>query len=235
IESYLKKISNPDILIFGCTYNYRKLLAKYKLFATMVDITREMYKINTEAIKNIKRKEKFIEANWLTVRLKKKYDLILGDFVTSNVPLSKRNKFLENVKRHLKDNGLFITRIYNTPKKLISEKEFLKYYKNKKITLQNLNDLWWDSVFQLDFNKKSRTIKCRRGILNFKRLLKKHPYLKKWLEPYEKYMLTEKKDWTALPEDKQEKQLKKYFKIIAKKSAKDYRHWEDCVTYILKK
>ena len=140
IEIYLKKIlknnKEPKILILGCTINYRKLFAKYKISVTMVDVNKEMYKMNTSVLKNIKRKEKFVLGNWVDVKLNKKYDLILGDFVVNNIALSERNKFFRNIKKHLKDDGYFITRVHNIQKKFLENKGILEYYKIKKLIVK---------------------------------------------------------------------------------------------------
>ncbi|MBW2977816.1 hypothetical protein KY331_03145, partial [Candidatus Woesearchaeota archaeon] len=216
IEGYLKKIlkKKPDVLILGCTIAYRKLMAKYKIHVDMVDINKVMYKINTSVLTNIKRKEKFIQDNWLTMRLKKKYDLILGDFVINNIPLSMRDKFYRNVKKHLKDDGLFITRVYNFGIKNKIGERFIKGYKNKAVTRRALSELWWDSIFQFGFNTKTKVLHNRKGFLELKKKVKKYPYMKKWVRLYEERLPITEKSWAVLTDSQQEKELRKQFKLI---------------------
>ena len=65
IESYLrdrlKKKNKPNILMLGCTHSYRRLMTKYKLYVEMVDVNKTMYLANLNELKDVKRKEKFIE------------------------------------------------------------------------------------------------------------------------------------------------------------------------------
>lgn len=237
IESYLKKIlkinKKPNILILGCTVNYRKLLAKYRLLVNLVDINKIMYEANTSMIKDIKRKERFILDNWLTMKMNKKYDLILGDFVVNNISLRDRDKFFKNIKKHLSDSGLFITRVYFQPKIFLKPGEFFMQYKNKRATRRTLTELWWDAIFQLGFDTKTGILDNRKGYLGIKRLSKDYSHMKRWLKLYEERLPSEDKIWAVLTEKEQLKEIQKHFNCKAVKFANDYKYWEICPTYIL--
>ncbi len=239
IEFYLKKIlknnKKPEILILGCTINYRKLFAKYKLFVTMVDINKEMYDANTSVLKHIKRKEKLILKNWVDMRLNKKYDLIIGDFVINNITFRDRDKFFRNIKNHLKDDGFFVTRAYYQQKKFLSKDELFRSYKNKPINNKTLSEIWWDAVFNLGFNRKTRRAHNRGAFLDLKKGSSKYPHMKKWVRVYEERVPIERKDWIVFSENEQERELKKYFNLIAIKYSKDYKYWDMCPTYVLTK
>jgi len=237
IEFYLKKISkkNPKILILGCTVGLRKLFSKYGLKIDLVDVTPQMFMHNPKTLKKLKRKEKFIHANWLDMRLKKKYDLIVGDFVINNFPLRQRGKFLRNVKRHLEDNGLFITRILFQPKRKLSEKAIVDNYKNKPLNMKTLTEISWDFTFYPAFNRKNCKAYNRRAFLAMKKALSKNSYFKNWIKTYEDNFPTQAKYWTLLPFSEQNKEFKKVFKIIDIRYSKNYHDCEYCPIYILKK
>lgn len=238
VEKYLKKIlkknKKPNVLILGCTIDYRKLLANYKLFVTMAEINKEMYEANTSVLQDIKRKEKLVTDNWVTMKLKKKFDLILGDFVTTNVSFKLWDKFLKNIRDHLKEKGIFLTRIAFKPKRPTNKKIF-DYYKGKKISRKYLSQMWWDVVFHFGYHKKKKVMQNREGFLAIKKASEKYPHMKKWIKSYQEFIPTDKKEWSLHSDSEQKSKIKKYFKVVKIEHARDYRYWEDCPTYILKK
>jgi len=235
IESYLKRIlennKEPDILILGCTLNYRKLFSKYKLYVEMAEINEEMFKANSLGLKGMELNEKLIRQDWLTMKLDKQYDLIVGDFAIANVPIEKRDIFCESVKKHLKDDGLFITRVCIKPK--TSVKEIIDYFKDKEVNRENLSMMWWDAVFYFGYDEKTKTIK-NNGYLALFEELKKNG-MEKWIKPYEEYIPTEEKVWSLPTEKEQDDQIKKHFKISKIEYAKDYKNSDTCPTYVLEK
>ncbi|MFC1754805.1 hypothetical protein ACFL96_15665, partial [Thermoproteota archaeon] len=182
IESKLKKIlknnKRPSVLILGCTFSYRKLLAKYKLAVDLADLNRIMFKVNSEKVKNMKTKERFFEKNWIAMDLKKKYDLILGDFVVNNIHAKYKKKFYDNIKKHMKDDGLFITRVYWQKQKLMTKEQIYPQYKNKRITRKLMNELWFDAAFNLGVNLKNGITDNSLGWKGIKDY-GKHVYMKK--------------------------------------------------------
>ena len=217
IESYLDAISKknrkPEVLMLGCTFNYRKLLAKKGIPADMADLSREMFKINTGPVKNMKRNEKFIHKNWITMDLGKKYDLILGDFVISNIPQKYKKKFYNNIKKHMKEDGLFITRVYWQRQKLLNKEQIYRKYKNKKITRKRMMELWWDAIFNLGVDMKKRTVDNSIGWKEIKDY-GRHNHMRKWIDTYKKKIPTEPKEWSVLRKDEQDKEIRENFRVI---------------------
>ncbi len=232
INKILKKNKRPEVLILGCTTNYRKPLAKRGIATTMVDISKDMYDANTSALKGMKRKEKFVKGNWLTFNLKKKFDLILADYSINNVPYKDRDKMYKNTLKHLKEDGIVIIRYYHQPKKQ-SKQKALKYYKNKKMSRKYITYLWWDALTHFSLDVKKNTLRNVKAYKELKKEAVKCPWMKKWIKNYEKKIPLEDKEWVIIPKEKQEKEAARYFKIIAIKYAKGYKYCDYTPTYIL--
>ena len=233
LKNILKKDKKPNILILGCTILSRRLFAEYGLYVELADINREMYKMNSYALRDIKRDEKLIVTDWLNLKLGKKYDLIVGDFAITNIPMNKRDKFCKSVKACLKDDGIFLERVCWLPKKE-SVKQILAHYKGRGINRKILSIMWWDAVFNFGYDKKTETIRNKEGYESLKKALIEHK-MERWIKPYEEHVPLESKVWSVPTRAAQDKQIKKHFKLIKAEYAKDYRFCETCPTYVLKK
>ena len=162
--SNLKK-KEADVLILGATPEIRDMLAKYKnAQVCLIDINLEAILAMTFLMKNKKAKENevWMRANWLKAPLPKNYfDLIYGDFVICNVPFRSQDKFLKNISRWLKPNGLFISKIlgFKPEYQDLSLKEFCDMFKNKPINLKTTNLFWEIGVCCLGkFKKENKFI-----------------------------------------------------------------------------
>jgi hypothetical protein len=239
IEEYLKEIlkrnKNPSILILGCTGQYRKLFSKYSLKIDLVDITKAMYMYHPKFLNSFPRKEKFMLDNWLTMRLNKKYDLILGDFVVHQFPLKKVKMFLKNVSKHLKESGFFITRVCIQSKNMLSEKRLIKIYKDKKPSLQTVVELNWFYIHRVTINKRIGRSSNKAGFLAMKKAEKKYPFLREWNKLYEDNLPTGVKYWTVFPKSRYKECFEEFFKIKSVLRSKDYVDSKDCPTYVLVK
>lgn len=250
VESEVKKVvdrlkdttkTNGKIkaLVLGCTFRYREVLTKFGIETTLTDLSEDMYKTNTYAIEkrkkvNIKEsKEKLIITDWVTMQLNNKFEIILGDFVLSNIMIDQRYLFLENVKRHLADKGVFITRCCNHPKKRFDSRQIAKYYKNRPLNLKYVNELWPDIFYNYGYNPKTHLIHNRKSYLKFKKAMKAYKYMDKWVKLFEEKIPTTKKTWAILKEEEQEKEFSNHFKIIKKHFSKDYKYCWDCPTYVM--
>jgi len=145
--SNLKK-KNPKILILGSTPELRDMLALHKnVQICLVDINLDSILAMTELMKNkqAKKKEIWINGNWLNVPLQENYfDIIYGDFVVANVPVKFQYQFLKNIKNWLKPKGVFITRmtIPISENKILSAEKFCHIFKDKKVNLKTINLFW---------------------------------------------------------------------------------------------
>ncbi len=105
-----KYVKGKDVLVLGATPEIRDLLAELKMKVTVLDISPSMVKAMT-SLKKYKNKENIIIDSWLTARLDKKYDLVIGDSVVNNVPLEKLDGFFYQVGNFLHNDGVFICQL----------------------------------------------------------------------------------------------------------------------------
>lgn len=112
IEEIFENIHNPKkILEVGCgTGNYTRILLEREYEVTGVDISEEMLKIARE-----KCSCNFITGNITTVLIEDKFDACIAMFavigyITKNSDIIKA---LDNIRRHLKPNGIFIFDVWN--------------------------------------------------------------------------------------------------------------------------
>jgi len=100
-----------NILELGCgTGNYTKILLSKGYKVTGVDISDEMLKIASE-----KCSTKFIKGDIRTVRIAEKFDCCLAIFAVMGYITKNRDivKTLVNIRKHLKQNGIFIFDVWN--------------------------------------------------------------------------------------------------------------------------
>jgi len=99
-----------DVLVLGSTVEFRSMLHKNKMNVHVVDFSKEFYKILSKQPMKHKGEEVFYEENWLAMDLKKKFDLIFGDWVPGVLHTKDYDMFFKIIIIHLKDDGLFIGR-----------------------------------------------------------------------------------------------------------------------------
>lgn len=241
----LKNKKNPEILVLGSTPEIRDLLFKYSLLQnaniTCSDMTREMYEAMSELVNNKNKKEKFVSGNWVDMKFNRKFDVVTGDYVNSNISTEYKDRYYKNILSLLKNSGCFITRdaIITKECRINSVDELFNKYiqkiKNEEITIKQsatwIGDrLLWASWFEnsekdnkvslkffwpeiLSLGRKLRA-KGTRG----DRLLMKIIYLRfldTWQPLKDKY-------WTFYLEKDNAEMLEKYFKIKETLYSKDY-------------
>jgi len=115
-EDILKKIllkkKKPNVLVFGSTSEFRDLYAKYKLSCTVVDYRKENYEAMGTLMKRKKHKETLITKDWRTVSPKQKFDLIVGDFCINVLSKKDQPKFIKNISKMLKTDGLCMLKTF---------------------------------------------------------------------------------------------------------------------------
>ena len=125
----LKNKKDARVLILGSTPGLRNLCLKYHLTPTSVDYNRRNFKILKKLVKHSGR-EKLIIADWRRLKLKEKYDLILGDVAFAMLPFRGWDKLLKNLQPILKPNGLIVQRTW-----MRKNNDF----KNFKVFLKNVH------------------------------------------------------------------------------------------------
>lgn len=132
-KKILEKGKNVKVLILGATVEYRDLCGKLGIEVTLIDYSRYNYEYLKKEIKH-KPKEKFIEGDWLTTVLNKKFDIILADNVINVLRKKNLEKLCLNVCKMLKNDGLFMARTYvrNKDERYTGEEVIKEYRKKEK-------------------------------------------------------------------------------------------------------
>ncbi len=239
LQQILKKNKKPNVLMLGGTFSYRKLLARYKIPVTLVDLHEKMDKINTEILEEEgcgERQETFIKENWCTMNLDKEFDLILGDFVIENIMKENKDAFFTNVQKHLKKDGLFITRNEVQTEKNEPEEAFFAKYKNKKITSALIDEFWFDVLKQFGMNRETDIMSNKNAWEQCTTAAQKYLFMKGLVKETEHQRpVLDEKLWCVLPYSEQKAEIENYFTIIEMVYGKDYPHWDVCPTHVCRK
>lgn len=219
IEESRKNDEALKVLVLGSTPEIRDLLAKHNFDVTIIDCNIEMMLAMTEIVEfENMNNEKWVKASWTDIPLRENYyDIVIGDYVTSQLAEKDLELMLESIKKVLKPEGKFITRVifYNdeTVEKL--ESIFQKYV-HLEVTAQSVSDFAAELCISVIVKRENNYIfslpelcnllKPLRNISEYNFLIGKiddifNPYTKEWF--YLDYTTTENI-------------LKKYFEIIGK-------------------
>ena len=137
----LKHSNKPmKALVLGATPEIRDALNDLGYETTIIDINMEMILAMNSLMKTKNPNEIIVRANWLDNPLQSGYfDVVLGDAVLPNIPWSKREALLSEVRRLLAPDGVFITRAFcmPNPKPFASLKELLIHFASKPPTNQS--------------------------------------------------------------------------------------------------
>ena len=222
-EKWVQKKAGGKAIIYGATPELRDLLAKYNFDVTLVDREPNMVRAMKELIEVSKGNEKIVIANWLKVPLKShQYDLILCDHGIHHITFKDWPIFLTEAKRLLKPNGYLTTNIITMPvSDIATVSEMVRIYnKNpKKFDYQTM--LYWH--YRIYWGLKD---------YGKEKYMKDLTMLNDQLEQFLKQGVINNKDYKILvstwlwdglklccPLSKDtDKMLKKYFKILSKKS-----------------
>lgn len=221
----IKGVRNPKGLVFGSTPELRDLLAELGLEVTIIDINLEMILAMSELTKRKNLDEIIVKADWLSNPLDSHYyDVVLGDLVLSNIPPKKQPNFLKEIKRLLKQNGHWITKLEVVPNKwkiddfnkLINEFARIPWHRNRPMEslFLLLNNAWEEktnigylSKVKLWMNKyKVKEGEYKHPDKNITRCLNLNWEMWKPLD----------KRWSFRRERDTVKQISPYFKIVKK-------------------
>lgn len=131
IERKKAEKGNPKMLILGATPEFRDLIHEAGLTAYCVDYSRENYQA-MELLKTRAGKEIFFHQNWAEMTIPEKFDLILAEASLNAVPKELVPDILERVKKHLAEDGLFISKTWQRiPPAQVSLKKTVQEYREK--------------------------------------------------------------------------------------------------------
>ena len=133
-EKYIKEVSkreNPKMLVLGSTPSIRDLANKHGVDITVIDNNPRAYK----ALKMLKEREgdeNFVKQDWEEMDIEKKFDLIMGDTALNMLKWEQYSNVIENIREHLKSDGLYVERMPSRIRQNISENEFASWLKRLK-------------------------------------------------------------------------------------------------------
>lgn len=236
--------SSKKILLLGVTPEIRESLAELKCNVTCIDINKEMISAMDSVLKVKNPHEEILNENWLDNSLPdNSFDIVIGDAVLPNVAWEEREKLLLEVKRVLKPNGLFITRVFCVPRKkpFKNVDELLKKFSTKEPNYQSalelvleLQILAYDSKDHLGtFSKPKEMLEKIRGKGGFDF---ESDNLNKILEMVWNFWCVKfvGKAYTYAYRDEEEKEYEKYFEIVETYEATDNSYSDITPMYILR-
>lgn len=156
-------------LLLGCTPSLRLLLADMNISVTCVDVNPNMIASTTLFLGDLVKDEACICQDWLKMKLKNKYSIIIGDKVLDNIPYEKWGIFKENLLAHLVTNGSLITRIAPQDPLLIGNNftnllmEWTKRYKLGQVSLRNAASGLWEQAL----GASAKTVPGKQSIVLF--------------------------------------------------------------------
>lgn len=113
IVAYRKKHPDASVLILGSTSEYRDMMVELGIVPTIVDFSKENFRILSGAMKHRRRaRQKLVIADWRTMRLSKKFDVILGEAAINVVLKPTWSQLFRSIALHLKPGGLFIAKTW---------------------------------------------------------------------------------------------------------------------------
>ncbi len=215
-----KKKNKKEVLILGSTVEFRSMLHKNEVNVYVVDFSKEFYKILSETQSERLKyagHETFYEENWLTMNLGKEFDLILGDWVPGVLHTKDYGEFFENIKKHLKKDGLFIARECLRPDRSevdlnkVIECHYKKYAEKFSFYESSMQFLYGykidatTSMWNMPVTRQAWDDVCKNG------LIKKEDY-----EPMRTILEIElDKSVSVMVKEDFEKEVKNYFDVIA--------------------
>ncbi|HLC98517.1 MAG TPA: class I SAM-dependent methyltransferase [Candidatus Nanoarchaeia archaeon] len=143
IKEYLKSIRDVSkkgkgMLILGATPEFRDIGHELGFNVTLIDINPKMVKAMRFLMKNKKRKENVVRANWLEMPLpEKSFDVVMGEQSVNIIKVKDYQRFLKQIRKVMKEDGILImkTRVYVED---LGIKYPVRKYEQKKINMGEL-------------------------------------------------------------------------------------------------
>lgn len=241
-SNFLKrKNQKHHILILGSTPEIRDLVSKetnakiyvadfsYSMLSAMLRFTR-----NVDVLR-----ETWIKGNWLELPFPAKFfDVILGDVVLHQITPDLEPALLGKIKYLLKDDGLFITRLFFLNEEFVQKNleditmRVLSgpFSDEEKITLLKLQTVWlFTDLKKRKFNRLLSEKKFRE-LMNKK--MGADPILKK-IHDILIFDRDSYRDWSPPEEKELTRILTQFFEITERKTANDYLYSEYFPTVLL--
>src|SRR3989338_10183176 len=114
-QGIMPKGKKPCVLILGSTPELRTLAHSMGCTVLVADINEEFHYAMSSFVESASQ-ERFIESDWRNLPLNNaSIDIVLGDVVIQNIEFAAQDKFLQEMQRILRTNGLFISKMEVLP------------------------------------------------------------------------------------------------------------------------
>lgn len=225
-------LKNPRILILGVTPEIRQIASDFSDDITLADFSLGMIKMSYRQIPlTISPNEKKILINWFNLKklfVQQQFDVILGDLIFQEIMPASMDYLLDTLRKILKPDGFFITRVSHYNPKWNSHDAHSILYDGIDHFFEKFDDsIISDAVYKLYnhfLDPKSLTVK-RAALINL------------LTQEYEKSIDQEKRKtlailklkagrdstcWTLWPEKEFNDHLLGYFKVLSNRFSEDY-------------
>ena len=164
----------------------------------------KQYLLHKDADKNL------IVSDWRNMEFEEKFDLFIGDLVTTVMPVSEHEKIFRNINSHSEENARVILKIpLRRNNEQQTHKKIFQHYR-RNLSYMNPFAAVWHEVLLADYDFNEDTMRCQTS-------------LKKLKESFDKGVITKyefvefKKRWDALGEFKMNIPLRKeYFRKLSR-------------------
>lgn len=147
LRTLQKKVSRKlDVLVLGSTTEFRDWGYENNCNVFVIDYCREYYNKISKGLKykNALNCEKVFFTKWQDMTFNNKFDIVIGDLATGNVPFKKLNTLFEKVYLSLRRGGFFLGKsmCYNPNQELQPIKSVINSY-----TKLNIKDHPYTHIF----------------------------------------------------------------------------------------
>jgi Methyltransferase domain len=192
-----KLVLGSKALVMGSTPELRDVLAKYPVQVYIMDMNLEMMRAMSELAQNVDiDKEIWVKSGWLNdVFEENKFDLIVADWTSANLPFELQEKYYKNIAKWLKKDGLIVERLYVFDKQMpeYTFENLISDFKDVEVTFASAAAFWDVGIAVTNQGPASSRLK---KVSDFKRLLEDktdNPIVKKFIDLA---------GWDFYPEDK---------------------------------
>ena len=117
---YLRQIQKDlkrrvKLLVLGSTPEFRDWGYEENLIIHVVDKSEEYYNTISREIRHKNLNEEFHLSSWEDMCFTEQFDIVIGDLAVGNVDPERFDKFLNNIKKALTPNGLFMGKSFIWP------------------------------------------------------------------------------------------------------------------------
>lgn len=234
----IKNNKRPKVLILGVTPELRDLAFNYSSQVVSVDISKEAIDIFRDMTKTKSKDEVIIQANWLTVPLRKNYfDVVMGDGSFTNLSDLKSQKLLfKKVFELLKVGGYLIMRELVRPQdhKLGLREIIKKYREDETYAFPDFYmDMRFMAYFNNAYNKKHKTISAQIVFKEIEKSFKKGDLNNK--EYGELNSLISSVNNVYQKESELKNMFKNYFKLVSSERSSDFHFTKYLPVYCLRR